>query len=67
MLLNSDGTIVITGVYIHDMWLMCADALGNELWETRLNAGTLNHCGYAMSATDADGYLVAAGKKICCR
>lgn len=60
MLINSDGTIVVTGVNAPDMWLMCADTLGNELWETRLNAGTLNHVGLAICPNGDGGYLVAA-------
>lgn len=60
MLLNSDGTIVVTGVFVPDMWLMCADTFGNTLWETRLNAGTLNHVGMAICPNDDGGYLVAA-------
>lgn len=64
LLQNDDGTIVITGVGVnnHSLWLMCADTLGNCLWETFLNAGFLNHCGHALCFSHEGGYFVAASK-----
>jgi hypothetical protein len=60
LLQNDDDTIVITGVKSDNFLLMCADNLGNQLWETLLNAGTFNHCGMALYSNNIGGYFVAA-------
>lgn len=63
ILLNDDGTVVITGTErkTNDLWLMCADALGNRLWENIIKIGMLHTWGFALCHNDIGGYFVAAG------
>lgn len=62
LLQNEDETIVITGVRTQNFWLMCADSLGNQLWEIFYYAGTLNPVGRALCPSQEGGYFVAAIK-----
>ena len=57
-----DGGYVITGTYSSDLWLMMTDSVGNKIWETFVDGGSLNEVGLGLCETTEGGYIVAGAK-----